>query len=116
MSKKNPLDPFEMWREMFTKFEEDANAAVTDSMQTEAFKQGFAPLSVLSAEMKQNYQKGLESYFKALNLPSRDDIAALEERLQRIEDKIDVLTPIDEREPPATRPRRTRKPPAAKKS
>lgn len=114
MSNKKSLDPFEMWRDMFAKFEETANAAATDSLQSELFKKGFGPLSLLSAELKQNYSKALDSYFKALNLPSRDEITAIEERLQRIEDKIDLLTPIEHREPPESRPRRTRKPPAPK--
>lgn len=113
MSTKTPLDPFDMWRDMFAKFEDFTNTAAKDSLQSELFKKGFGPLALLSAEMKQNYQKALDSYFKALNLPGRDQIEAIEERLKRIEDKIDLLTPMDSREPPESRPRRTRKPPPA---
>ena len=60
--------------------------------------------------MQQTFEKVLDGYFKALRLPSQKDIAALADRLQRLEDKIDMLLPTEQRAPPENRPLRTRQP------
>ena len=110
MTEKPSFDPFEAWRDFVTKFENEANSFANNNMKSEQFGQFFGLFSQLSAQMRQLQEKALDEHFKTLQLPRRNDIAALEERLQRLEDKIDLLLPMELREPPEVKPRRTRKP------
>ncbi|GHE80358.1 hypothetical protein GCM10019059_43250 [Camelimonas fluminis] len=104
-----PLDPFEMWRQIINKFETGINSMANNSMNSEQFTRALQQFSQVSTGMQQTFEKALDGYFKAVRLPSRSDVLALEERLQRIEDKLDAALP-DSREPAESRPERTRKP------
>lgn len=108
-----PLDPFAMWRQMLTKMESETNTFAGDTMKTDQFAQMLGQFTMMSSESQNLFEKALDGYFKTLRLPSRKDILAIEERLQRIEDKIDML--LSSGAAPAQtemRPLRTRKPPA----
>ncbi|MCC8961387.1 hypothetical protein H8A95_03400 [Bradyrhizobium sp. Pear76] len=110
MSSSQNLDPFEMWRQIVTKLEGGINSMANNGMNSEEFLRALHQFSQVSTGMQQTFEKALDAYFKALRLPSQKDIAALAEGLQRIEDKIDLLVPIEEREPTERRPARTRQP------
>ncbi|MFT3800371.1 MAG: phasin family protein [Burkholderiaceae bacterium] len=108
-SLKTLTDPFEFWRQFVNKFESDVNAMANRSMGSEQFASTLQNVSQAATGMQQMFDKMLDGYFKALRIPSRQDVTALEERLQRLEDKIDVL--LNEVVPVETPgPRRTRKP------
>ena len=62
--------------------------------RVEQFTHALQQFSQVSTGMQQTFEKVLDAYFKALQLPSRKDIVALDQRLQRLEDKIDMLLPI----------------------
>ena len=108
-SSSNP-DPFEMWRQVVTKLEGGINSMANQNMSSEQFTRALQQFSQVSTGMQQTFEKVLDGYFKALQLPSRKDIVALDERLQRLEDKIDMLLPVEPREPVEKRPLRTRQP------
>jgi len=108
-SSSNP-DPFEMWRQAVTKLEGGINSMANQNMDSEQFTRALQQFSQVSTGMQQTFEKLLDGYFKALQLPSRKDIVALDERLRRLEDKIDMLLPMDQREPAENRPLRTRQP------
>jgi hypothetical protein len=99
-----------MWRQVVTKLEGGINSMANNSMNSEQFTRALHQFSQLSTGMQQTFEKVLDGYFKALRLPSQRDIAALGDRLQRLEDKIDMLLPIEQRESIERRPRRTRQP------
>ena len=104
------LDPFEMWRQVVTKLEGGMNSLANSGMNSEQFTRAAHQFSQISTGLQQTFEKALDGYFKALNLPSRKDIVDLAETLQRLEEKIDMLLPIEVREPFENRPLRTRQP------
>ena len=110
MTSSSNLDPFEMWRQVVTKLEGGINAMANNSMNSEQFTRALHQFSQVSTGMQQTFEKVLDGYFKALRLPSQKDIAALADKLQRLEDKIDMLLPMEQREPVENRPLRTREP------
>ncbi|MFP5473481.1 MAG: hypothetical protein ACLGJD_07555 [Gammaproteobacteria bacterium] len=112
MTSTQNLDPFEMWRQAVTKLEGDINSMANKSMGTEEFTRLLAQVSPVAIGMQQIFEKVLDSYFKALRIPSKKDITALAEGLQRLEDKIDALLINDKPEPLENRPLRTRRPPS----
>ena len=116
MTSSSNLDPFEMWRQVVTKLEGGINSMANSSMNSEQFTRALHQFSQVSTGMQQTFEKALDGYFKALRLPSQKDIAALADRLQRLEDKIDMLLPMEQRGPPENRPLRTRQPSSSGKS
>jgi hypothetical protein len=110
MTSSSNLDPFEMWRQVVTKLEGGINAMANNSMNSEQFTRALHQFSQVSTGMQQTFEKVLDGYFKALRLPSQKDIAALADKLQRLEDKIDMLLPMEQRDPVENRPLRTRQP------
>ncbi len=103
-------DPLQMWRDAVTRLENDVNALSTDSLKSQEVARSLHQFSSVSMGMQQMFEKVVEAYLRRANLPSRKEVAALAEQLQRIEDKLDRLLP---QEAPALRPARTRQPPAA---
>jgi hypothetical protein len=116
MTSSSSLDPFEMWRQVVTKLEGGINSMANSSMNSEQFTRALQQFSQVSTGIQQTFEKVLDGYFKALRLPSQKDIAALADRLQRLEDKIDMLLPMEQRGPPENRPLRTRQPSSSGKS
>jgi hypothetical protein len=116
MTSSSSLDPFEMWRQVVTKLEGGINSMANSSMNSEQFTRALQQFSQVSTGMQQTFEKVLDGYFKALRLPSQKDIAALADRLQRLEDKIDMLLPMEQREPLENRPLRTRQPSSSGKA
>ena len=116
MTSSSNLDPFEMWRQVVTKLEGGINSMANSSMNSEQFTRALHQFSQVSTGMQQTFEKVLDGYFKALRLPSQKDIAALADRLQRLEDKIDMLLPMEQREPLENRPLRTRQPSSSGKA
>jgi hypothetical protein len=104
------LDPFEMWRQVVTKLEGGMNSLANSGMSSEQFTRAAHQFSQVSTGLQQTFEKALDGYFKALNLPSRKDIVDLADTLQRLEEKIDLLLPMEVREPFENRPLRTRQP------
>ena len=115
MTESANLDPFEMWRQVVTKLEGSINSMANSSMNSEQFTRALHHFSQVSTGMQQTFEKVLDGYFKALRLPSQKDIAALADRLQRLEDKIDMLLPMEQCEP-ENRPLRTRQPSSSGKA
>ena len=116
MTSSSNLDPFEMWRQVVTKLEGGINSMANSSMNSEQFTRALQQFSQVSTGIQQTFEKVLDGYFKALRLPSQKDIAALADRLQRLEDKIDMLLPMEQREPLENRPLRTRQPSSSGKA
>jgi hypothetical protein len=104
-------DPLQMWRDALSKLENDVNSMATGSLRSQDVMRAVHQFSNVSMGMEQMLEKALDAYLKRANLPSRKEVAALADALQRIEEKIDRLLPAEEATA-APRPSRTRKPPA----
>lgn len=108
MSKSPFEDPAALWRDMFDKWERQFNEAGNKLMGSEAFSATMGKASAAPLQMQKMMGEFMSKYLSALNLPSRDDIAALGERLKAVEDALHRLAPAAGSAAPM--PPRTRRP------
>jgi hypothetical protein len=113
------LDPMDLWRDALTQWEGGANSAATKHMGSEEFAQALHAMAGMSTGVQKALGRANGALLKELNLPNRNDLIDIGERLQRIEDAIEQLTrqisgvtPAPKAGAPAMPPR-TRKPPSA---
>lgn len=113
-------DPLGMWREMLDKFERQFNEAGNKVMGQEQFSAAMNKASVLPLAMQKALGEAMAKYFAALNLPSRDDILSLGERLTAVEEQLrrlaDASAPAPQSAAPSPPRTRKPKPPAPKES
>ncbi len=104
-------DPMGMWRDMLDKFERQFNEAGNKVMGQEQFSAAMNKASMLPLAMQKALGEAMAKYFAALNLPSRDDILSLGERLNAVEEQLRRLADATAPAPvAAASPPRTRKP------
>lgn len=116
------MDPLTMWRDWVTQSENQWNAFFNQAMATDEFSQGIGRFMDVYVNMQKTMNDVMGRYLTMANLPTRDDILAIGDRLSAIEER---LVAIDagraaggtaDGEPKqaagAKRPPRTRKPPA----
>ena len=65
-------------------------------MGTEAFAQMMARQTEGYATMQAAFARGMESYLRALNIPTQTDLAQLAERVTALERRVDALAATDE--------------------
>jgi hypothetical protein len=86
------FDPLALWRDMLTKwqaaFGETAGAALGPAEMTRFVNQSM----VMSMQMQQTIAMMMGKYLATLNIPTRADLAAMEARLERIEEQLARLT------------------------
>lgn len=129
-------DPFAAWREWLGTSERQWNTFLNDAMATEEFSRSMGQFMDVYLNMQKSVSEGMGRYFTALNVPSRNDVMALGERLSSIERQLATIsmrldaigsmgaaqaatTPrATEQAPttPAAKPPRTKKPPVKKES
>jgi len=103
-------DPLQLWRKALSSLESSGNTLANQAMNTGDFAAALHQMANLSLGMQQTFEKVLTVYFKQLNLPSRKDIAELAAALQRIEVRLDQLSPRSAAAATQPRPARTRRP------
>ena len=103
------LDPFDMWRKALTELEQRTNELGNQSMRSPEMMQLMHQFAAYSSQYQNVLDQVLTRCLKALNLPSRREIAELGDLMRRIDEKLDRLLPAAE---PASipRPARTRRP------
>ena len=101
-------DPVALWRDMFDKWERQLNEAGNKLMGTEQFGSAMNASSIVPLQAQKLMGEFMAKYFARLNLPTRDDIRALSERLHAIEEALQRLAPAPS--PKMKMPPRTRKP------
>ncbi len=105
-------DPVALWRDMLDKMERQFNEAGNKVMGQEQFSAAMNKASTVPLAMQKAIADGMAKYLASLNLPSREDIVALGERMSALEQEIrrmaDAVAPPAVR--PAETPPRTRKP------
>ncbi len=112
-------DPLTLWRETLDKWERQANEVGGKLLGTSEFSGAMNKASVVSLQMQKMLGEFMAKYLASLNLPSRDDVTALAERVGEVERLLHrVLNAMDvpQKEGPApASPPRTRKPATARK-
>lgn len=122
MAQPPSMDPTALWRNMVSEWEKNLNALGKQTMDTAQFSQAMNQATGVSLAMQQGASDMASRTVTAMNLPTRNDIAVLGERLLAIEDRLDRISAALEAlgaKPDAvtssgpTRPPRTRRPAAA---
>ncbi len=120
---KHFLEPMRMWREWVQKSEKQWSGALTDIMADEKSSKMLGHYFQEWLHAQNMFTEMIGQQLAALNLPSRADVLGVEDRLSGVEDALSTLTAeihllkkqlaATGQEPgtPATKPRRTRKPP-----
>src|SRR5262245_23638515 len=86
-----PNEMLEMWRQSASEMEQRWNDFLNQLMGTEAFAQVMARSMDGYAALQSGWTRGMEQYLKALNVPTRADLADLTARIGVLEQKIDNL-------------------------
>ncbi|RQO53812.1 hypothetical protein DBV14_13630 [Variovorax sp. KBW07] len=130
MPQSSPLDPMAMWRELTAQWEKSTNEFANETMASDPFRQGMHGGMNASLTAQKALGDLMARYLTLLNLPTRADIQALGEQLQRIDDHLANISRAMEgggRGSPAASamagapvaplaPRRTKQPPGATRS
>lgn len=110
-----------MWRDALSQWEKGFNEFAGKTTQSEQFSEGMNRAMGASLQAKKVSSELSNRYLAAFNIPNRDDVTAIADQLQSIEDRLIELTSMVERlsgasgaaAPAPAGPRRTRKPPPA---
>ena len=81
-------DPFQVWRDWISNSERQWNAFLNDAMATDEFSQAMGRGMDMYLGMQKNLNEVMGRYFTTMNMPTRDDILALGNRLTAVEDRL----------------------------
>lgn len=117
MSSGSPGDPFQLFRQLVNQWEKIANDVGGQAMKTSEFAQGMQGATAFSLQVQQAVHDGMTKVLAAANMPSREDLAAIGERIAQLESQLSrieaALGNAGQPSPAAAKPKRTRKPPRA---
>ena len=98
---KSPaVDPFAAWRDWLDQTERQLNNYFNQVMGTEQYARFLGQFGEFSLNMQKNMGEAIGRYFASLNLPTKEDLAALGERLRALEERVASI----ERSSPALAP------------
>jgi hypothetical protein len=83
-----PPDPTTLWRDMLTQWERGLNSITDHATGSNEFSRGMQQITALSLRMQQTAGEAMSKSLQAMNLPTRTDILALNERIARIEETL----------------------------
>jgi hypothetical protein len=107
-------DPAKAWRDWFVQSERDWSQALTGMMQDENVMRTMGQEITAGLYRQEMLSQGMAGNLAMMNLPTRQEIMALGERIGRLEDAVARVEAAITRTAPAAaaRPARTRKAPA----
>jgi hypothetical protein len=114
---KAAADPLRAWRDWFVQNEREWSESLTKLMKEEAVARAVGQQINAALHAQQMMTQGMARPLEMLNLPAREDVVALGERIGRLEDAVARLEAavVQMRSAagrePARAPARTRKPP-----
>ncbi|MBO3278118.1 hypothetical protein [Pseudomonas schmalbachii] len=103
-------DPLKMCRDALTKIENGVNTLAARKLESGDFALAISGITKVTHGVQYISEKSLETIFKRLDMPSRQEVTALAAAVQRVEDKLDQLLPAPEKAALIPRPARTRRP------
>jgi hypothetical protein len=118
----SPFDPLSMWRDFVSQWEKGSNEMGNQAMASDPFRQGLHGGMNASLQVQKALGEMMAKFLTSLNLPTRDDVVALGDRLESIDGHLGQIARLLEgREGGAgassatsanaiTRPPRTRQP------
>ena len=115
-------DPVAMWQKMIGEMEKGFNSFANQAMSSPEFSQAMNRAGGVAAGAQKQLGELMEKYLVSMNLPSRDQVTGLAERLQSIEGQIGEIksmlsqmaasSGISQGSDTAMRPPRTKRPPS----
>ncbi|MGH7842056.1 MAG: hypothetical protein ACREQT_11115, partial [Candidatus Binataceae bacterium] len=84
-------DPFSAWREWVEKSERQLNGFFNEIMGSDRYGRFLRQVSDLQIDAQKNMNDARTRFFTSLNLPTRDDLLALSERLGAVEERLRVI-------------------------
>lgn len=113
-------DPVAMWQKMVGEMEKGFNSLATKAMESPEFSQAMNRAGGVAAGAQKQFGDLMEKYLVSMNLPSREQMTGIAERLQSIEGQISEIRSMlnqmsgsagGSQTGAAPRPPRTRRPP-----
>lgn len=120
MADKPSLDPAENFNRMLAEWEKLTNSIGGNFLGSSQFSEAMNKGNSMQMEMRKHMSNAMAKALEAANLPSREDVIQLGERVSAIEGqlaRIERLLKADatvKKKAPRKGPKRTRKPPASK--
>lgn len=119
---KDINDPVAMWQKMVGEMEKGFNTFANQAMSSPEFSQAMNRAGGVAAGAQKQLGELMEKYLVSMNLPSREQVTGLAERLQSIEGQIveiksmlsqmAVSSGVSRGPDTALRPPRTKRPPS----
>lgn len=93
MAEQTPssFDPFSAWRDWLTQFERQLNAFMNEQMSSDAYNRFSAETNRLFLDSQKNIADAVARSMNPLNLPTREELSALSERLAALEQRVKML-------------------------
>lgn len=113
-------DPVALWQKMVGEMEKGFNSFATKAMETPEFSQAMNRAGGAAAGAQKQFGDLMEKYLLSMNLPSREQMAGIAERLQSIEGQLGEIKSMlsqmsansaAQQPGAAPRPPRTKRPP-----
>ncbi|MCK1382789.1 hypothetical protein [Bradyrhizobium sp. 21] len=115
-------DPVAMWQKMVGEMEKGFNTFANQAMSSPEFSQAMNRAGGVAAGAQKQLGELMEKYLVSMNLPSRDQVTGLAERMQAIEGQIAEIksmlshmaesSGLSQGSDTAVRPPRTKRPPS----
>ena len=113
-------DPVALWQKMIGEMEKGFNSFATKAMETPEFSQAMNRAGGVAAGAQKQLGELMEKYLLSMNLPSREQMTGIAERLQSIEGQLGEIRSMlaqmqggsGAQGNAAPRPPRTRRPPS----
>jgi hypothetical protein len=111
---ESPFEPIAVWQKFVSDWEKQINEVSAQVAGTEEFSRAMNQAAKFSVAAQQQFDKQMEQFLKTVHLPSKEDIAAIQERLAAIEESLQRLTLMLDREQRSAPEKlaRTRRPPS----
>lgn len=115
-------DPVAMWQKMVGEMEKGFNTLANQAMSSPEFSQAMNRAGGVAAGAQKQLGELMEKYLVSMNLPSREQVTGLAERLQSIEGQIGEIksmlsqmaasSGLSQEADTVPRPPRTKRPPS----
>lgn len=88
MADQANLDPLAMWRDWVANSERQWNGFLNNAMATDEFSQTMGRMMDVYLNVQKQMNEVMGRYLQTINVPTRNDVMAIGERLSEIEDRL----------------------------
>lgn len=91
MQTPNYLDPFSIWKSMYTEMEPTLSQSMQKWLESDEYAAFSGQLLTVSLQMEQTMRKNAEQLFQTYNVPTKNDFARMMDLLIGLEAKVDAV-------------------------